>query len=171
MPTDVPFDLTRFKDAQGARHAGFADALRELGAGRKTSHWIWYVFPQLQGLGRSPQATRYGLAGPAEAAAYVRDPLLAERLVTAAAAVRAHVVDRPQPARLRDVMGSEIDALKLVSSMTLFARIAREAAAETHSPALAALADHADAILAAAAAEGYERCAFTEAQLARFLVA
>src|SRR5262249_14891205 len=108
------FDLQRFKDAQAARHAGFPDALRELRAGRKTSHWIWYVLPQLGGLGSSPMSTRYGLDGPDEAAAYLRDPLLVERLVAAAAAARAHLApDGGRAAERIDVlMGSRTDAVK-----------------------------------------------------------
>jgi len=163
----VAFDIDRFKEAQGSGQAGFAQALGELRAGRKTSHWIWYVFPQLRGMGRSPMAVRFGLDGPAEAAAYLRDPVLAQRLATATAAARAHLAPaRGQPARLAELMGSEIDALKLVSSMTLFARVARAVNAREPRPELAALADDAEAILAAAAAERYERCAFTERQLA-----
>jgi uncharacterized protein (DUF1810 family) len=72
--------LQRFRDAQAKPHAGFAAALRELQAGRKTGHWIWYIFPQLAGLGQSPTAVYYGLAGAQEAADYLRDPVLGERL-------------------------------------------------------------------------------------------
>jgi uncharacterized protein (DUF1810 family) len=82
------------------------------------------VFPQLAGLGRSSTAVYFGLDGADEAVAYVRDDTLGERLVTAAAAVRGHVTGE-QPLRLDRLMGSEIDALKLVSSMTLFGGIAR----------------------------------------------
>ena len=124
-------DLDRFKQAQDSRHAGYATALAELRAGRKTSHWIWYVFPQLRGLGRSSMAVRYALADGGEAAAYLRDPLLAQRLVAATAAVRGHVAPvRGAGAPLDVVMGSDIDALKLVSSMTLFARVAAQMIAE-----------------------------------------
>jgi uncharacterized protein (DUF1810 family) len=160
-------DLDRFTQAQDG-HAGFAQAIAELRAGRKTSHWIWYIFPQLAGLGRSPMATRFGLRGPEEAAAYLRDPVLTPRLLAAAAAARAHLAPagaRPA-ARVETLMGSHIDAVKLVSSMTLFARVARAAHAADPRPELAALADHADAILAATDAQGFKRCAFTEAALA-----
>jgi len=152
-------DLDRFRRAQDASHAGYAVALRELQAGEKISHWIWYVFPQLAGLGRSSTAVYYGLAGVEEAIAYLRDRVLGERLATAAAAVQMHLTGsggRPVP--LAKLMGSEIDALKLVSSMTLFAHVAK-------TLGLAAMAGHAEAILAAAAAQGYARCAYTEAQL------
>jgi uncharacterized protein (DUF1810 family) len=160
-------DLDRFKQAQDSRHAGYAAALAELRAGRKTSHWIWYVFPQLRGLGRSSMAVRYALADGDDAAAYLRDPVLAQRLAVAAAAVRDHVAPaRGSGAPLDVVMGSDIDALKLVSSMTLFARVAARmiAGGDTRSE-LADLVAHAEAILNAAAAEGYERCAHTERAL------
>jgi uncharacterized protein (DUF1810 family) len=161
-------NLDRFRTAQESPHAGFAAALRELRAGRKTGHWIWYVFPQLAGLGRSPTAVHYGLAGPEEAAEYLRDPVLGERLVTAAAAVRSHLADSSaRPARLVELMGSEIDALKLVSCMTLFRHVGNKLTAMDPQPRFAAMADHADAILAAAAAQGYGACAYTEEHLRR----
>jgi uncharacterized protein (DUF1810 family) len=113
-------------------------------------------------------AVRYGLDGVDEALAYLRDPVLGQRLAVATAAVREHVAPQSgQPRRLDDVMGSDIDALKLVSCMTLFAAVAQRAQAADPQPAFAALADDADAILLAAAAQGYERCAFTDAQLGR----
>jgi uncharacterized protein (DUF1810 family) len=101
-------------------------AFRELQAGRKTSHWIWYVFPQLAGLGRSSTAVYYGLAGGEEAADYLCDRVLGERLVAAAAAVRTHLADgKARAVRLEELMGSQIDALKLVSCMTLFRHVAK----------------------------------------------
>ncbi len=161
-------DLRRFKQAQESAHGGFADALRELRAGRKTSHWIWYVFPQLAGLGQSPTAVHYGIAGPDEAAAYLRDPVLAERLVAASAAVRAHVAPaRGVPLRLEELMGSSIDAIKLVSCMTLFGHMAQRERdhANEPRPELDALVEHAHAILVAAAEQGYSPCPFTLAEL------
>src|SRR5688500_15968576 len=152
--------LDRFRRAQDAGDAGFAVALRELQAGRKSTHWIWYVFPQLAGLGRSAYAVHYGLTGVEEAADYLRDPVLGARLVEAAAAVRAHVGDGTR-ARIADVMGSDIDAIKLVSSMTLFGHVAKTVYALDPQPHVAAMAEHADAILAAAAAQGYARCTYT----------
>ncbi|HBH03381.1 MAG: hypothetical protein A2W08_17625 [Candidatus Rokubacteria bacterium RBG_16_73_20] len=156
-------DLDRFRRAQEDPHAGFAAALAELRAGRKTSHWIWYVFPQLAGLGRSPTATHFGLADAGEAAAYLRDPVLGPRLVEAVAAVHAHLTGH-RPARLQTLMGSHVDALKLVSCLTLFRHVARALDATAPRPAWTALAAHADAILAAAAAQGYPPCRFTEAR-------
>lgn len=158
--------LDRFRQAQDAPHAGYAVALHELQAGEKTSHWIWYVFPQLAGLGRSSTAVYYGLAGVEEAAAYLRDRVLGERLVTSAAAVQGHLSgSRARPLALAELMGSEIDALKLVSSMTLFAHVASTLHAMDAQPRFAEMAAHAEAILAAAAAQGYDRCAYTEAHL------
>ena len=158
--------LARFRDAQDDPHAGFTVALRELQAGRKTSHWIWYVFPQLEGLGRSSTAVYYGLAGTEEAADYLRDRVLGGRLIAAAAVVRTHLADaNARPVRLEDLMGSEVDALKLVSCMTLFRRVARGLYAVDPQPHFAAMADHADAILATAAGQGYAPCAYTEDHL------
>jgi uncharacterized protein (DUF1810 family) len=158
-------DLERFRNAQNAPHDGFATAVAELQAGRKRSHWIWYVFPQLAGLGHSSTATYYGLAGPEEAGAYLRDPVLGERLLAAAAVVREHL-SRTPPVRLEQLMGSRIDALKLVSCMTLFEDVAKKLGAVDPRPQFAAMAEHAERILTAAAAQGYRRCAFTEKILA-----
>ncbi|HEX5528650.1 MAG TPA: DUF1810 family protein [Methylomirabilota bacterium] len=118
------------------------------------------------GLGRSTTAVHYGLADGAEAADYLRDPALGGRLVEAAAAVRGHLTG-PRRIGLVSLMGSGVDALKLVSSMTLFAHVAEALMAREPAPRFEAMADHAHAILTAAAAAGYDRCAFTEAHLRR----
>ncbi|RBI84660.1 DUF1810 domain-containing protein [Rhodosalinus halophilus] len=86
----------------------------ELRAGRKTSHWIWWVFPQLASLGRSERARHFGLSGLDEAADYLAHPVLGPRLEEAAQLMLAHDGTPPE-----DVLG-EVDALKLRSSMTLF---------------------------------------------------
>jgi uncharacterized protein (DUF1810 family) len=163
------FELGRFSEAQAQKHAGFADALRELRAGQKTTHWIWYVFPQLRGLGSSPMAVRYGLDGVDEAFAYLRDPVLAQRLAVAVSAAREHVA----PARQRTeavpvdvLMGTDIDAQKLVSCLTLFSAVARAADARQPDAQLTALAADAQAILEVAVGQGYPRCAFTAQRLA-----
>jgi uncharacterized protein (DUF1810 family) len=109
-----PFDLARFVAAQDG---AYPDALAELRRGRKTSHWMWFVFPQLRGLGRSPTAQHYGIASLAEARAYLAHPLLGPRLNEASAAVLA------APGSAEAVLGA-VDALKLRSSMTLFAAAA-----------------------------------------------
>ncbi len=152
----MTYDLDRFKQAH---ESDFATALAELRAGRKQTHWIWYVFPQLRGLGLSPLAERYGLDGVGEAEAYLRDPVLLARLRQAAEGVRHHLHERQ--ARLDTLMGSRTDAMKVVSSMTLFEHVARALDDTQPSRDLADLADTAAAILAAAASQGYPRCQFT----------
>ncbi|MBW4040807.1 MAG: DUF1810 domain-containing protein [Acidobacteria bacterium] len=119
MATDDPFDLARFRTAQDAD--GIHDeALAELRAGRKTSHWMWFVFPQLAGLGRSATAVLFAIRSLDEARAYVADPVLGPRLVEAALAV----LDAPAGSAAQ-VLG-DVDAAKLRSSTTLFARAAPE---------------------------------------------
>lgn len=162
---DVPAmsALNRFIEAQNAARSGFDVALSELRAGHKRSHWIWYVFPQLRGLGNSPIADFYGIEDLREADAYLRDPVLRGRMLLAASVVRDQL--RAQIS-LVSLMGADIDVIKLVSSMTLFGGVARrinegEAADECRGIAAAA-----EAILDAAAREGHARCAFTERRLA-----
>lgn len=105
------FDLQRFKTAQ---EPVFETALSELRQGQKRSHWIWFIFPQLRGLGRSPTAQFYGISSLAEARAYLEDPLLKERLDVATSAVLGH-----KNMSALDILGSP-DDLKFRSSMTLF---------------------------------------------------
>jgi len=154
-------DLDRFRAAQADPGTGFAAALAELRAGRKASHWIWYVFPQLVGLGRSPRARHFGLADVGEAAAYLRDAVLGARLAEAVAAAHVHVTG-PRPIPIETLMGSPIDAVKLVSCLTLFRHVARSPAAGAPRPAWTALAEQSDAILDAARVQGLPPCAFTE---------
>lgn len=104
-------DLARFHAAQ---EGSFGTAQAELEAGRKTSHWMWWIFPQLAALGRSPTAQRYGIADLAEARAYLADPVLSERLHAAARAVLAH------PDRSAEAILGPVDALKFRSCATLF---------------------------------------------------
>jgi len=109
------FDLQRFVTAQDA--GGTYDAaLRELRHGRKSSHWMWFVFPQLAGLGHSATAQRYAVSGLEEAQAYAAHPVLGPRLLECARAL----IDLPGTDPVL-VLGP-IDAQKLQSSMTLFAR-------------------------------------------------
>lgn len=105
------FDLERFVKAQ---EPDYARALSELRAGRKRSHWMWYVFPQIRGLGFSPMAQRYGISGLAEARAYLDHPVLGPRLRESAEALLAI-----EGASAHDIFGSP-DDLKLRSSATLF---------------------------------------------------
>ena len=116
---DDPHDLGRFVAAQDDRGT-YDRALAELRAGRKRSHWMWFVFPQVAGLGRSPAAQRYAIASLDEARAYLAHPVLGPRLL---ACTRA--LTEVSGLSAQDVMGG-IDALKLRSSMTLFSRAAPE---------------------------------------------
>jgi uncharacterized protein (DUF1810 family) len=107
-----PYDLARFVDAQASAHA---KALAELRAGRKLTHWMWFVFPQVAGLGTSSMSQRYAIGSLDEARAYLAHPVLGPRLRECAGAVLSHPDETA-----RDIMGSPDDA-KLCSSMTLFA--------------------------------------------------
>ncbi|OBK64577.1 DUF1810 domain-containing protein [Mycobacterium sp. 1165178.9] len=108
-----PFDLNRFVDAQ---EPVYGDVIAELRAGRKRSHWMWFVFPQLRGLGGSAMAARFGIASLDEAEAYLRHELLGPRLRECSRLVAA-----VQGRSIGQILGSP-DDLKLRSSMTLFAR-------------------------------------------------
>lgn len=115
MTTDDPFDLARFVAAQAPV---YERALAELRAGRKESHWMWFVFPQIEGLGVSVTAQTYAIRSLAEAKAYLAHPLLGARLKDCAAAVLAVNAKSAQA-----IFGTP-DELKFRSSMTLFARAA-----------------------------------------------
>ena len=112
-PSD-PYDLQRFITAQDPV---FAQVLGELRAGHKQSHWMWFVFPQIAGLGRSSTARYYAIRSSEEAAAFLVHPLLGSRLEQCACEVEAI-----EGRTAREIFGS-IDALKLHSSMTLFASV------------------------------------------------
>lgn len=150
--------LERFKTAQQGKTAGFATALAELQAGHKSSHWIWYIFPQLAGLGRSSTAQYYGVRDLAEAVAFLRDPVLSERLAQVAETVAVHL---QRGAKLDDLMGGSTDALKLVSSLTLFELALRELGAAGDVPAVSRLGVAGAAVLAEAERQGYPRCRYT----------
>ena len=117
MEKDDPYHLQRFLDAQ---EGTFETALGELARGRKESHWMWFIFPQIEGLGRSSTARRYAIKSRAEAEAYLRHPVLGARLQQSAKALL-----RVEGKTATQVMGSP-DDLKLRSSMTLFALVAGE---------------------------------------------
>ena len=148
--------LERFHRAQAAKWAGYGDALAEMRRGRKSGHWIWYVFPQLAGLGRSSTAREYAIRDLAEACDYLRDPVLRMRYEEIAAAVDEQLAAGVTGERL---MGGEIDALKLASSVTLF-RAAALRLAEGDA-GFAKLAELCDGILGRTTAQGYGPCAFT----------
>ncbi len=117
MPQDDPFNLQRFVDAQ----AKVIDDVRgELRSGRKSSHWIWFIFPQIEGLGVSPTAAFYAIASLAEAEAFLLHPVLGARLRECAGLVNA-----VEGRTLKDIFGDP-DAMKFRSSMTLFDLVATE---------------------------------------------
>ena len=107
-------DLDRFVQAQ---RANFEDALAEIRSGRKRSHWMWYVFPQFEGLGSSPMARRYSIKSLGEARAYLRHPVLGPRLTTCAEATLA-----VEGKSAHEIFGSP-DDMKLHSCATLFASV------------------------------------------------
>lgn len=110
-----PFDLQHFLDAQ---EPIFQTVLNELRAGRKRTHWVWFVFPQLRGLGHSATAIRFGIGSRAEAAAYLAHDVLGARLRQCARLLTA--LDETSA----DAVMGPVDAVKLRSSMTLFSAVA-----------------------------------------------
>lgn len=111
------FNLQRFLDAQ---EDVYPVALKEIRNGGKRSHWIWYIFPQQKGLGYSYNSEFYGLDGGEEARAYLEHPILGARLREISHALLGHRGHRT----VRELMGSEVDVLKLHTSMKLFDKIA-----------------------------------------------
>ncbi len=128
MPQDDPFHLQRFLDAQADT---YAQARAELAAGQKRSHWMWFIFPQIAGLGSSPTAQRYAIADLPEARAFLQHPILGPRLVECTTLVN----QSPNP--VAQIFGYP-DDLKFHSSVTLFA----QAAAETPNAFTEALTKH-----------------------------
>jgi uncharacterized protein (DUF1810 family) len=118
---DDPYNLARFVTAQ---QSVYARVLTELAAGRKESHWIWFVFPQLQGLGSSPTARHYAIASLAEARAYLAHPLLGARLRECTALING------LEGRTAQAVFGYPDDLKFRSCMTLFASAAGESSAD-----------------------------------------
>jgi uncharacterized protein (DUF1810 family) len=112
-----PYDLERFVAAQDSGGT-YDQALSELQMGNKSGHWMWFIFPQLAGLGRSDMSRRYAIASLAEAREYLDHPVLGPRLLDCALAVTNHAGRAAE-----DILGG-IDARKLHSSMTLFLRAA-----------------------------------------------
>ena len=113
-----PFDLQRFVDAQAPV---YPQVVAELGRGRKQSHWMWFIFPQLAGLGSSAMARRYAIVSREEALAYLGHPLLGPRLSQCTALVIA-----VEGKTIREILGSP-DDMKFRSSMTLFDAVSRAA--------------------------------------------
>jgi uncharacterized protein (DUF1810 family) len=109
-----PFNLQRFVDAQA--NGVYEQALSELRAGEKRSHWMWFIFPQSAELGRSPTAKFYGLSGADEARAYLAHPLLGPRYRECVAAVRAQL----DAGRSLEAIFGALDAMKFRSSVEIF---------------------------------------------------
>lgn len=107
-------DINRFVEAQDSWFGSYAQALKEIKAGRKRGHWIWYIFPQLRGLGFSRMSEYYGISGRDEAEAYLAHHVLGARLREITAALLSHAGTPP------DKILGDIDALKVKSCMTLF---------------------------------------------------
>jgi uncharacterized protein (DUF1810 family) len=114
-----PYHLDRFVAAQDSGGT-YQRALAELRAGRKTSHWMWFIFPQVAGLGFSAMAQRYAISGVAEARAYLGHPVLGPRLRACAGAIAA------TSGSTADQILGPVDAMKLRSCLTLFAAAAPE---------------------------------------------
>lgn len=112
---DDPYDLKRFVEAQDSG-ATYQRALDELRRGQKTSHWMWFIFPQVAGLGHSPTSRHFAISSPAEATAYLGHPVLGPRLLESSGIVAAL-----EHKTATEIFGT-IDAQKLRSSMTLFMR-------------------------------------------------
>lgn len=115
-PNSDTNNLTRFVTAQ---EKTYEQALDEIKAGRKASHWMWFIFPQMRGLGLSAMSKRYAISGLEEATAYLGHPLLGSRLVTCAEAMLLH-----HSYSATEILGSP-DDMKLQSSATLFAAVAQ----------------------------------------------
>ena len=112
MKTIETFNLNRFL---GAQESFYADALKEIKRGYKESHWIWFIFPQMRGLGRSPMAENYGIKSIEEAHAYLEEPILKKRLIEISSALLKH----KGKSTAYEILGT-LDAIKVRSSMTLF---------------------------------------------------
>ena len=117
LKSNDPYDLDRFVQAQAA---DYERALAELRAGEKRSHWMWYIFPQIEGLGHSSMSRRYSIRSAAEARAYLDHPILGPRLRECAA-----VVNGIARRSALEIFGSP-DDMKLLSCATLFARVSHE---------------------------------------------
>ena len=152
--------LERFHQAQASGWAGYDTALAEIRAGGKRSHWIWYILPQIEGLGHSSTARAYAIRDLGEACAYLRDPILRARYEEIVATVSEQLA---RGIRVEDLMGSQIDALKLVSSLTLFRAAAEQLGRE--DPVYAKLAERLWALLGQTTRQNYPACDFTLARI------
>jgi uncharacterized protein (DUF1810 family) len=159
--------LDRFRSAQDAPASGWTAALEEIRRGAQRGHWIWYIFPQLAGLGTSELSRFFAIHEEEEAIAFLHDVELRTRLLTIAAAV-ADQLKGSRPISLATLFGSDTDARKVVSSLTLFGALAKRLDAAEQPDCYNAIASVADEVLALAARDGYPPCAYTLQRLERF---
>jgi uncharacterized protein (DUF1810 family) len=155
----VTTDLLRFIEAQ---RDTFERALGEIEAGRKETHWMWFIFPQVNGLGVSPISQRYAIATMEEAEAYLGHPVLGAGYLRLVDAVWHQVLE--EGVTIGELFGSPDDS-KLVSSLTLFAAVARRL--DPSRPDMATFVLRAGQILRAATTEGLAQCATTQRFVAR----
>jgi len=151
--------LQRFHQTQAESWAGYSQALQEIRMGRKRGHWIWYVFPQIAGLGRSDMAREYALRDLGEACDYLMDPVLRGRYEEICSAVHDQL---ESGVALETLFGSAIDCQKFVSSLTLFHAAASRTDLQEGDRSLVHLCDH---LLELAANQGYPVCEFTLGKL------
>ena len=131
-------DLTRFILAHEEK---YESALLELETGQKTSHWMWYIFPQMIGLGTSEMSIKYAITDESEAIGYLQNSLLFDHLVAVTKAIHGHVVVMNK--QVLNVLGSDIDVIKLKSSLHLFSQLAKQLRDQKFSEFI----QHADEVL------------------------
>jgi uncharacterized protein (DUF1810 family) len=131
-------DLTRFVLAHEEK---FDSALLELETGQKTSHWMWYIFPQMLGLGTSEMSIKYAITDESEAIGYLQNSLLFDHLAAVTKAIHGHVVVMNK--QVLNVLGSDIDVIKLKSSLHLFSPLAKQLRDQKFSEFI----QHADEVL------------------------
>ena len=136
MPTMT--DLTRFVFAHEEK---YDSALLELETGQKTSHWMWYIFPQMIGLGTSEMSIKYAITDESEAIGYLQNSLLFDHLAAVTKAIHGHVVVMNK--QVLNVLGSDIDVIKLKSSLHLFSQLAKQLRDQKFSEFI----QHADEVL------------------------
>ena len=131
-------DLARFVLAHEKK---FDSALLELETGQKTSHWMWYIFPQMLGLGTSEMSIKYAITDESEAIGYLQNSLLFDHLAAVTKAIHRHVVVMNE--QVLYILGSDIDVIKLKSSLRLFSPLAKQLGDQKFSEFI----QHADEVL------------------------
>ena len=131
-------DLTRFVFAHEEK---YDSALLELETGQKTSHWMWYIFPQMIGLGTSEMSIKYAITDESEAIGYLQNSLLFDHLAAVTKAIHGHVVVMNK--QVINVLGSDIDVIKLKSSLHLFSQLSKQLRDQKFSEFI----QHADEVL------------------------